>query len=96
LLIQHGPTAAAAEEEEGAEAVTVAEEVMAEEVMAEEVMAEAEATAGAEWVTELVLVLATATLTTRFQPIVFAPQLPDVRGRVTMGMPFRRAAAQAI
>jgi hypothetical protein len=91
LLIQHGPTAAAAEEEEGAEAVTVAEEVMAEEVMAE-----AEATAGAEWVTELVLVLATATLTTRFQPIVFAPQLPDVRGRVTMGMPFRRAAAQAI
>ena len=77
MLIQRGPTAEA-EEEEGAglaEAVTVAEPVTAE----------AQATAEAE-ATEPVLVSATATLTTPFQPMVLAPQLPNIKVRVTMGM----------
>jgi len=83
LLIQRGPTAEA-EEEEGAglaEAVTVAEPVTAEA----QATAEAQPTAMAK-VTEPVLVSATATLTTLFQPVVLAPQLPDIKGRVTMGM----------
>ena len=100
MLIQRGPTAEAGLAEAGAglaEAVTGLEEAV---TVAGPVTAEAEATAGrvteAEWATEQVLVSATATLTAQFQPMVLAPQLPDIEGPVTMGMPSRPTAAQAI